>query len=52
MAERSISSLDEPSDRPPRRAPYRPQGTLRTAMSLIKMRGLGGLYAGFHLHLR
>jgi len=31
---------------------YHQQGTFRTAQALVRNRGIGGLYAGFHYHLR
>lgn len=33
-------------------ASYKDKGTFKTAMNIVKNRGVSGLYSGFNLHLR
>jgi len=47
MARTNTSSMDDPVSRS-----YQHKGTFKMAKNIIKHRGVGGLYSGFHLHLR
>ncbi len=46
MARTSMSGVDNPIGKS-----YQQMGTFKTARNIIKHRGVGGLYSGFHLHL-
>ncbi|MCJ1361701.1 hypothetical protein MMC16_000801 [Acarospora aff. strigata] len=46
MARTNTSSVDDPV-----RRSYQQKGTFKTAKTIIKHRGVRGLYSGFHLHL-
>ena len=50
MAERN-TSLSDPTGRAVA-ASYQNKGTFKTAKNIVKLRGIGGLYSGFNLHLR
>jgi solute carrier family 25 (mitochondrial carnitine/acylcarnitine transporter), member 20/29 len=45
-------SMDDPLKKEPPRISYTGMGTLKTGMTLVKHRGIMGLYSGFQLHLR
>jgi len=47
MAKSNTSGMDDPV-----RRSYQQKGTFKMATNIIKHRGVGGLYSGFHLHLR
>ncbi|KAI5840657.1 mitochondrial carrier domain-containing protein [Morchella snyderi] len=46
MARSRMASVDDPSHI----TKYQPKGTFQSASSIVKARGFGGLYSGFHLH--
>lgn len=55
MAESNKHSLSDPSSSKMVRevaASYQNKGTFKTAMNIVKYRGIMGLYSGFSLHLR
>jgi len=45
MAKTNVASIDDPI-----RRSYQQLGTFKTARNIIKLRGVMGLYSGFHLH--
>lgn len=46
MAKSSTSAAEDPVPKS-----YQQKGTFKTALNIIKHRGVGGLYSGFHMHL-
>jgi len=51
MAGKSASTTDPNIENRAVAASYQNKGTLKTAMNIVKHRGIGGLYSGFSLHL-
>lgn len=51
MADRSPSSLSDPTSNRTIAQSYQDKGTWKTARNIIKYRGISGLYSGFGLHL-
>jgi hypothetical protein len=52
MAARKQTSLSEPIGTTNVASSYQNKGTFKTAMNIVKHRGVAGLYSGFNLHLR
>lgn len=56
MATKRQTSLSDPVRNSPMQnataASYKDKGTFKTAMNIVKNRGVSGLYSGFNLHLR
>ncbi|PQE17759.1 mitochondrial carrier protein [Rutstroemia sp. NJR-2017a BVV2] len=51
MAARKQTSLSEPIGTTNVASSYQNKGTFKTAMNIVKHRGVAGLYSGFNLHL-